>query len=101
MVTSTKTTITFDPDIAQQLKQLAEERDVPLDVVVNDTVRAGLEAPKIVRPPYKVASRPMGLRPGVDLTHALALADELYDEEFERKYREFERTALRPGHEDS
>ncbi|MBX3070806.1 MAG: hypothetical protein KF883_09940 [Thermomicrobiales bacterium] len=101
MVTSTKTTIRFDPDVAQQLKKLADERDVSLDVVVNDTVRKGLATDRIERPPFKVRAQPMGLLPGIDLTHALALADELYDEEFERKYREFERTASETASEDS
>lgn len=96
-----RTTATLDPDVVQQLKKLADERNAPFDVVVNETVRAGLEAAKIVRPPYKVASRPMGLRPEIDLTHALALADDLYDEEFVRKYQERKQRALNTISEDS
>jgi len=101
MATTTRTTVTLDPELAAQLKELASRRKAPFETVVNDTVRAGLETVKIVRPPYKVESRPMGLRPGVDLTHALALAAELDDEKILRRYREFEQSALSPDSEDS
>lgn len=37
------TTVTLDDDIAARLEQLRRERDVPLDDLINDAIRAGLE----------------------------------------------------------
>jgi hypothetical protein len=44
-----------------------------------------LAAGRSDRTPYRIASRAMGLRSGIDLTHALHLAGELEDEEIVRK----------------
>jgi hypothetical protein len=80
-----RTTVTLDPDVLQQLKSIARARNVPFKVALNDAVRAGLAAQRGGSRPFKVQARPMGLRPGVDLTHALRLAGDLEDEEILRK----------------
>jgi hypothetical protein len=81
-----RTTITLDPDLAARLRSLASERGISFKEAVNSTLRRGLEpgAPASRRP-YRLESRPLGLRPGIDLEHALRLAGELEDAETIRK----------------
>jgi predicted transcriptional regulator len=62
---SMRTTVEIDPDVDARLRALARERGVPLRVVLNDALRAGL-------------------RPG-EPGQALALAGQLEDEEILRK----------------
>lgn len=80
-----RTTVTLDPDVAEQLKALARRRNVSFKAALNSAVRAGLAAERGDSTPYRVPARPMGLRPDIDLTHALALADSLEDDEIIRK----------------
>jgi hypothetical protein len=80
-----RTTVTLDPDVAAQLKALARRRNISFQAALNSAVRAGLEAERGGRRPYQMPTRPMGLRPEVDLTHALRLADALEDAEIVRK----------------
>ena len=39
-----RTTVTLDPDVAAELKELARQRGVSFKEVLNDAVRAGLAA---------------------------------------------------------
>jgi hypothetical protein len=80
-----RTTVTLDPDVAEQLKSLARSRNISFKVALNDAVRAGLAAERGTARPFKVQSWPMGLRPGLDLTKALQMAYDLEDEEIIRK----------------
>jgi hypothetical protein len=81
-----RTTLDLDPDVDARLRALARERRVPLRVVINDALRAGLHpAGTGDAPPYVLPSRRLGLRPGVAVDKALALASELEDEEILRK----------------
>jgi hypothetical protein len=82
---SIRTTVTLDPDVAEQLKVLARRRNLSFKAALNSTVRAGLAVERGGARPYQAPARPMGLRPGIDLTHALRLADALEDEEIVRK----------------
>jgi hypothetical protein len=80
-----RTTVTLDPDLAAKLKALARERGVSFKEALNSALRRGLgnEAPP--KRPYRLPSRPLELRAGVDLEHALRLAGELEDTETVRK----------------
>jgi hypothetical protein len=80
-----RTTVTLDPDVAEQLKTLARRRNISFKAALNNTVRAGLAAERGGSRPFRVEARPLGLRPGVDLTHALQMAADLEDEEIMRK----------------
>ena len=80
-----RTTVTLDPDVVEQLKALAQRRNLSFKAVLNSTVRAGLAAERGGSRPYRAPSRPMHLRPGLDLTHALRIAEALEDEEILRK----------------
>ena len=73
------------PDVVEQLKSLARQRNLSFKAALNTTVRAGLAAERGGSRAYEVPSRPMRLLPGVDLTHALTLAGSLEDEEIVRK----------------
>jgi hypothetical protein len=85
MMLHMRTTVTLDPDVVEQLKALARQRNLSFKAVLNSTVRAGLAAERGSGRPYRTPSRPMGLRPGIDLTHAHRMAYELEDEEIIRK----------------
>jgi hypothetical protein len=80
-----RTTVTLDPDVAEQLKALAGRRNLSFKAALNSTIRAGLAAERGGSRPYRAPARRMGMRPGVDLTHALRIADSLEDEEIVRK----------------
>ena len=80
-----RTTVTLDPDVAEQLKTLAKRRNLSFKAALNSTIRAGLVAERGGGRPFRVDPWPMHVRPGVDLTHALQMAADLEDEEIIRK----------------
>jgi hypothetical protein len=80
-----RTTVTLDSDVVEQLRTLARRRNLSFKAALNSTVRAGLAAERGGNRAYKMPARPMGRRPGVDLSRALRMADSLEDEEIVRK----------------
>lgn len=74
----------MDEDVAAALQRLCRERGVTFKEAVNATLRAGLSDRRKAKP-YCVPTRPLGLRPGVDLDAALRLAAESEDGETLRK----------------
>lgn len=80
-----RTTITLDADVAARLRALARERGISFKAAVNSVLRRGLSEDDLSARPFRVAPRPLGLRPGVDLDKALALAARLEDDETIRK----------------
>ena len=80
-----RTTVTLDADVAARLKAVARERGLSFKAALNDAVRAGLDSATQEQTSYRVPARPMGLRPGVDLDHALRLAADDEDAEIIRK----------------
>ena len=79
-----RTTVTLDPDVETALRRLARERGLSFKEALNSSIRAGLGQGRAVEP-YRVPTRPLGLRANVDLDKALALAAELEDDEIVRK----------------
>lgn len=75
-----RTTITLEPDVEALLKQSMRKRGITFKDAVNEAVRAGLAKPAGDVPPFKQRAFHMG-KPLVDLTKALALADDLYDQD--------------------
>lgn len=73
-----RTTITLEPDVEVLLKQAMRERGITFKDAVNQAVRTGLGTRSEKLPPFKQRTFHMGV-PLVDLTKALALADELDD----------------------
>ncbi len=81
-----RTTVTLDPDLMEKLRTVARERGVSFREALNTALRRGLTSGSAGSPgPYRLPSRPLGLRPGVDLEHALRLAADLEDSELARK----------------
>lgn len=80
-----RTTVTLDPDVVEQLKAYARQRNLSFKAALNSAVRAGVAAERGGRKPYKMPTRPLGLRSDIDWTHALRLAESLEDEEIIRK----------------
>lgn len=80
-----RTTVTLDPDVEAKLRTAMRERSVSFKVALNEAVRAGLAPGPHPRTRFRVQSRPMGVRPGVNLDKALRLAGELEDAEILRK----------------
>ena len=85
MMPAVRTTVTLDDDLVAVLQQLASERGASFKDVLNATVRAGLQPPTREHPPFRMPTRRLGLRPGVDVDRALRLAADLEDEEVVRK----------------
>lgn len=81
-----RTTVSLDPDVVEQVKALAHRRNLSFKAALNSAVRAGLAAERGGARPYRTPTWPMGVRPGVDLTHALQMAADLEDEEILRKF---------------
>ena len=80
------TVVNLDPDLEQRLRQEARDQNVDFDRVLNEAVRSGLavsatKGRRFVQKTYSMGSDHL------DLTHALALANELEDEETIRKMR--------------
>jgi hypothetical protein len=80
-----RTTVTLDADVAAKLKEAARQRNVSFKVALNDAVRAGLHPARGAPAPFRLTTRPMGLRPGFDLDRALRLAADDEDAEIARK----------------
>ena len=81
-----RTTVTLDEDVARQLEQLTHEQRISFKEAVNSTLRKGLSGSR-QRRAYRLKARALGLRPGIDLTHALRLAADMEDEEIIRKLK--------------
>jgi hypothetical protein len=84
MMSSMRTTLTIDDDLAGLLKRRARELGVPFKEVVNRTLRAGLgeqAKPRRHLAP-KTISHSFGFKPGIDLDKLNQLADELEAETY-------------------
>lgn len=76
--------MTLDEDLAAKLKALCRERGISFKEAINSTLRAGFARGRAASR-YRLPTSRMGLRPGIDLDRALALAAALEDEEIARK----------------
>lgn len=77
-----RTTVTIDDPIIAQLKQTAAKTGKSFNLVVNETLQAGLnQHPGDPAKPYRLTPTSLGQpRPGIDLGKALDLADQLEDQ---------------------
>ncbi|MGO9255232.1 MAG: hypothetical protein ACLQU1_02860 [Bryobacteraceae bacterium] len=82
-----RTTLTLEPDVAQQIRQRIAEKKLSLKRVVNDALRTGLaEARRKEKvPPFKVDPHSFKFKPGIDPDKLNQLVDELEVEDFLRK----------------
>lgn len=87
MVSPMRSTVRIDDDLMVELERRAHGAGVSLTRMLNRTLRAGLTAPERRRGrarPFRQRTVAMG-RPRAGLDKALALADDLEDEEVARK----------------
>jgi hypothetical protein len=75
-----RTTVTLDPDVEARLREVAREKGISFKEALNNAVRAGLMAAR-GSGEYSTPSRPLGLRPGINLDKALQAAADLEDAE--------------------
>ena len=83
-----RTTLTIDDRIAKALKDVAHRDGKSYKQVVNETLRAGLSANRVMdeAKPYRLKPVSMGeVAGGYNLIKALELAEHLEDEEIARK----------------
>jgi hypothetical protein len=80
-----RTTLTLDPDVAAKLKDEARRHGISFKEAVNSNLRRGLAAGEPPASAYRVPSRAMRAKRGLDLDQARHLADRLEDEEVLRK----------------
>lgn len=62
-----RTTITLDPDVAARLAELQRERGVSFKDAVNETLRRGLGAAGAGEGAYRMPTRVLGIKPGIDI----------------------------------
>lgn len=75
---SQRTTLTLEDDVAARLREASRRSGRPLKAVVNDALRAGLDAERSgARPPFRVRARPMGLRAGIALDDISAVLERI------------------------
>lgn len=74
-----RTTLTLDPDVAEQLEKEIRRTGKGLKTTVNDALRRGLrigaEAPR--SPRFEVRPHAFGVKPAIDLDRINQLVDEL------------------------
>ena len=82
-----RTTLTIEPDVAQEIRQRMADKKLTLKRVVNDALRAGLSktGKKEKIPRFVVKPWPLGLMPGIDYDKLGQLLDRLDTEDFIRK----------------
>ena len=85
-----RTTLTIEPDVAQEIRQRMAEKKLPLKRVVNDALRLGLSktSKKERTTHFVVKPWPLGLKPGIDYDKLGQYLDQLDTEEFIRKMSE-------------
>ena len=83
-MSSIRTTLTIDDDLAGLLKRHARDLGLPFKDVVNRTLRAGLgeQAKSRLRSAPKTIPHAFGLRPGIDVDKLNQLVDELEAEAY-------------------
>lgn len=92
-----RTTMTLEPDVAQQAKRAMAEKKLPFKRVINDALRAGFAALRKEKP-VKFTVEPLHLgpcRPGIDPTKLGQFLDQLEVEEFLSKNPELRNKAPR------
>ncbi len=72
-----RTTVTLDDDVAAKLDSEVRKSSETFRQVLNEALRRGLSPAPAPRKPFKVRSRNLGLRRGLDFDNIEALLDQL------------------------
>lgn len=93
-----RTTVTIDPDVEQILRQAMQDTGQGFKTVLNQAIRRGLAHTVVDRkePPFVVKARPMGIMPGVDISRANQIADEMEVERYLEVTRKMEERLGKP-----
>lgn len=91
-----RTTVTLDEDVAELLREARVRARSSFKKALNDAVRRGLKgtATGEPEPEFVVAGRSLGMLRGIDPARLSELDDEIEIEEFRRKTRAIEGSAL-------
>src|SRR5712692_111279 len=91
-----RTTLSLDPDVAQELKSQIAERKTSLKEVVNDALRRGLAAAhrSKSKPTFRVAPRSLGFKAGIDMNKLNQLLDESEVQEIALKMQANKKAAM-------
>ena len=81
------TTLTLEPDVAEQLERVARKHGKSFKAAVNEALRIGLGmAGKSIEPPrFRIRAFVDGLQPGIDPDKMNQLLDQLEAEDVARK----------------
>ncbi len=84
-VTSMRTTLTLEDEIAEKLRRITQTEDTSFKEVVNAALRRGLglEQPEN-RTPFRVKPHSSPFQPNIDLARLNQLVDELETDSFPR-----------------
>jgi hypothetical protein len=84
-----RTTLTLDPDVAQELKVRMTARKTSFKEVVNETLRQGLAVKPKSKPRevFRIVPHSFGFKAGIDVNKLNQLVDELEVQEFVAKQR--------------
>jgi hypothetical protein len=80
-----RTTVTLDPDVAAKLKAEARDLGISFKEALNGNLRRGLASADPKPTSYRVETRSMRFKPGLDLDRAHHIAERLEDDEVVRK----------------
>jgi len=81
-----RTTLTIEPDVAQQIRRRMTRKKSTLKQVVNEALRAGRSATeKEHNAPFRVKPHSFQFRPGIDTNKLNQLLDDLEAEESLKK----------------
>lgn len=80
-----RTTLTLDPDIAEQLRREVKRSGKPFKAVVNEVLRRGFGESSEPQAPFRVEAHDFGLLPGIDPDRMNQLVDEMEAMEVARK----------------
>jgi len=83
MMFSMRTTLTLDDDVLEKARSVANRLNMPFRKVVNEALRAGLEAVELPaeRRPYRTTPHEMGLKPGRNLDNIQELLAQIEGED--------------------
>jgi len=77
-----RTTLTLDPDVAEQIRRSMKHEGKGLKTIVNEALRRGLSLEGSDVEPFQVEAHDFGVVPGIDLDRMNQLVDELEAEHF-------------------
>ena len=84
MMTSMRTTVTIDDDLAAQVEATRRREGLSFKAALNHLLRLGVQVKSTPPKPKKfnTPTRKLGLKPGIDPTRLNALIDELETSDF-------------------